>query len=310
MAYRFMKHEALPDAIRRVFAEEIDGAVGQLADSKNRTQAVHEARKSIKKIRGLLRLVRTPLGAKYRSEDRYFRQAGRRLSPIRDNAVILEVFNALAAKHDALDAAALSDIRGNLVRSRRETPREKQTSAQVARLLSDARAKPNLWRLENVGFDTLSPQIVAVYKRARREVKRARHSAAAEDFHNLRKRVKQHWYHLKLLEEFSDRDMKQRAGEVRDLETCLGDEHNLTILRERIAADIETTRDRRHARHFIALIDDLAQALRKRALEIARPLYAAKPREFGDRLTKLCAEPQPSRKPPAVLALKTNSAVA
>jgi CHAD domain-containing protein len=310
MAYRFMKHEALPDAIRRVFTEEIAGAVGQLADSKNRTQAVHEARKSIKKIRGLLRLVRTPLGAKYRPEDRYFRQAGRRLSPIRDNAVILEVFDALAAKHDALDAAALSDIRGNLVRSRRETPREKQTSAQVARLLSDARAKPGAWRLEDLGFDTLSSQIVAVYKRGRRDAKRAQDRSGDEDFHNLRKRAKQHWYHLKLFEEFWDRDMKQRAGEVRDLESCLGDEHNLTILRERIAADVETTRDRRHAQHFIAWLDDRAQALRKRALEIGRPLYAAKPREFGDKLTKLYAEPRPSRKPPAVLASKTSSAVA
>jgi CHAD domain-containing protein len=305
MAYRFMKHEALPDAIRRVFAEEIAGAVGQLADSKNRTQAVHEARKSIKKIRGLLRLVRTPLGAKYRPEDRYFRQAGRRLSPIRDNAVILEAFDALAAKDEAL-----SEIRSNLVRSRRETPREKQTSAQVARLLADARAKPSSWRLEDLGFDTLSSQIVAVYKCGRRDVKRAQHGSSAEDFHNLRKRAKQHWYHLKLFEEFWDRDMKQRAGEVRDLETCLGDEHNLTILRERIAADVETTRDRRHAQHFIALLDDRAQALRKRALEIARPLYAAKPREFGDQLTKVCAEPRPSRKPPAVSASKASSAVA
>jgi CHAD domain-containing protein len=310
MAYRFMKHEALPEAIRRVFAEEIDWAVGQLNNAKNRAQAVHEARKSIKKIRGLLRLIRTPLGAKYRPADHYFRNAGRQLSPIRDNAVILEVFDALTAKHDEMDAGALSDIRGNLERRRRETPREKKTSAQVARLLADALAIPSLWQLDELDFHTLSSQIVAVYKRGRRDVKEAQHGARAEDFHNLRKAVKQHWYHLKLLEEFWDRDMKQHAGESRDLETCLGDEHNLSILRERIAADVETTRDRHRAQRFVALLDDRAQALRQRALEIGRPLYAAKPRDFDHRLNKLWTEPYPVRKRPAVSTLRATSAVA
>jgi len=311
MAYRFTKHEALPNAIRRVFAEEIDWAVGQLGNSKNRTEAVHEARKSIKKIRALLYLVRTPLRAKYRPADRYFRNAGRQLSPIRDNAVILQLFDALAAKHDVIDVGALGDIRGNLERCRRESPREKQASANVARLLAGARSKPSLWRLEGLGFDTLSLQIVALYKRARKDFKRAHHHAECADaFHNLRKTVKQHWYHLKLFEEFWDREMKQRAGDARDLESCLGDEHNISILRERMVADVETTCDRRHAQHFIALLDDRARALRQRALEIGRPLYATKPREFGHGLNKLWTEPQPVRKRPAVLTLNASSAVA
>ena len=74
MAYRFKKNEAIPNAIRRVFAEEIAWAVGHLAHSKKRTQAVHEARKSIKKIRGLLSLIETPLGPRYKTQDRYFRE--------------------------------------------------------------------------------------------------------------------------------------------------------------------------------------------------------------------------------------------
>jgi len=68
MAYRFKNDEAIPCAIERVFAEEISGAVGHLVRSKKRVEAVHEARKSIKKIRGLLSL----LGPAYKKRDRYF----------------------------------------------------------------------------------------------------------------------------------------------------------------------------------------------------------------------------------------------
>ena len=54
MAYRFKKNETIPHAVKRVFVEEIDWAVGQLGKEEDRIKAVHEARKSIKKIRSLL----------------------------------------------------------------------------------------------------------------------------------------------------------------------------------------------------------------------------------------------------------------
>src|ERR1700722_14356409 len=131
MAYRFKKNEPSPNAIRRVFAEEIAWAVGHLAHSKKRTQAVHEARKSIKKIRGLLSLIETPLGPRYKTQDRYFRDAAQLLSDLRDNAVMLQVFDGLVAKHPAMDAAALAELRLNLERREHEAPDEKDVSSEV-----------------------------------------------------------------------------------------------------------------------------------------------------------------------------------
>jgi CHAD domain-containing protein len=135
--------------------EEIDWAVGQLTRSKDREKAVHEARKSLKKIRGLLGLLAEPLGRLYKTEDRYFRNVGQQLSQLRDNAVMLETFDALAARHQELDPIALANIRRNLLRSQGEAAAEKQVSAEVSQALAAARAKAVAWRLDHLQFPAL-----------------------------------------------------------------------------------------------------------------------------------------------------------
>ena len=67
MAYRFRHGESVPDAIRRVAREELRSAVRSLTGrgAKNRDEAVHEARKSVKKLRALLRLVQSELDESY-----------------------------------------------------------------------------------------------------------------------------------------------------------------------------------------------------------------------------------------------------
>jgi CHAD domain-containing protein len=310
MAYRFLKNEALPHAIRRVFAEEIDWAVGQLTNSKNRREAIHEARKSVKKIRALLAFIRRPLGQKYKSQDRHFQKAGRLLSELRDAQVVLDVFDGMFAKDGEIDASARRDIRHNLERSKPKARDERQVAARAARLLTDARPIAGEWPIEGIYFNAVLPDVVAGYKRGRTELRQARRAGTAEAFHSFRKAVKKHWYQLKLLQNVWDPEMKQRAADLRDLETCLGDGHNLTVLRQRIEADVETRSDRRHAQRFMARLDDQAQKLRRRALENGHQLYAAKPREFGQALAKLRVEPQTLRKGPGAAALKASSAVA
>jgi CHAD domain-containing protein len=297
MAYRFRKNEAIPHAIQRVFTEEINGAVGQLAHSKKRAAAVHEARKSIKKIRGLLGLIRSRLGPGYKTEDRYFRRAANQLSEMRDTAVMLEVFDALAAKLDHADIAALGEIRVKLQRSQSAAPPEKQVSAEVVRLLNEARPLARSWPLENLDLDALLPDFTSAYRAGRKALKRALHHQNAESLHNFRKKVKQHWYHVRLLENVWDSDMKKRASDLRDLETWLGDQHNLDVLRERLTADTETSRDRHQSRHFMALLDNESKALRNRALEAGERLYDEKPGAFSRRLAALWAAPV--RKGPA-----------
>src|SRR5947209_19543153 len=101
MSYRLKRGESVPDGIRRIAQEEIDSAAEQLSNSngKKRDEAVHEARKSLKKIRGAMRLVQPELGRVYRAENIRMRDLGRQLPQIRDATAIIEVFDGLREKY-------------------------------------------------------------------------------------------------------------------------------------------------------------------------------------------------------------------
>src|SRR4051812_4537805 len=79
--------------IRRIARKEISAIVKQLATRgpQNEGESLHEARKHLKKIRALLRLLRDDLGDRtYRKENRSFRDVGRVLSPRRDAEVLVK----------------------------------------------------------------------------------------------------------------------------------------------------------------------------------------------------------------------------
>jgi CHAD domain-containing protein len=59
-------------------------------------EAVHEARKSLKRLRALVKISRPALGdARYRRENAEFRQTGRLLSAARDAKVLIETLDGL-----------------------------------------------------------------------------------------------------------------------------------------------------------------------------------------------------------------------
>ena len=152
MPYRLKPSEPVPDGIKRVVLEEIEAAQDQLSrHSKNRDEAIHEARKSVKKIRGAIRLVEPELGAIYREENRRLGELGRKLSELRDAAAVIETFDAVVAEYrDSLQENALRSVRLMLDKSKRETERtfgiQKTVSGAMATLRATAK-RVNTWPL-------------------------------------------------------------------------------------------------------------------------------------------------------------------
>src|SRR5882672_1152282 len=115
MPYRLRKNEPVAKGIKRLAAEQIDYARGQLAQTGDTEKAIHEARKSVKKTRALLRLVG------YGAEDKRLRNIGRALSEVRDAAAMIQVFDALVAKKKE----SFPSIRQGLVESMQSVDAEK-----------------------------------------------------------------------------------------------------------------------------------------------------------------------------------------
>ena len=116
-AYRLKTEEEAAAGIRRIAAGRAERALERLrgADERELAAAVHGARKDMKKLRGLLRLVRDELGKKtFETEDRRYRDAGRALSGNRDAEVKLATLLALRRRFDDLPTDATERWAGRL----------------------------------------------------------------------------------------------------------------------------------------------------------------------------------------------------
>ena len=243
-------------------------------------EAVHEARKSIKKVRAILRLMSGELGPVAGAANTLLRDLARRLSALRDAAVIVETLDSLK-NHlpDDIDPRLLAHVRTRLVRDRaqvRRGPSVAQLPATIAFALERASERVRAWPLRTTGFAALAPGLERAFHRGRKALAHARKHPSPVVFHEWRKRVKDHWYHMRLLEGTWTETARSYQRSLKELETCLGEDHNLVVLEHRLAA----LEDAPELAGLLAVVENRQKQLRDRALLLGERLYARKPREF------------------------------
>jgi len=278
VGFQFKRGEGVPRSVRRVVTEQLDYAAAQLrgADPGNRDEAVHEARKSIKKVRAIIRLTYRELGPIGTSANSLLRELARKLSPFRDADVMVETLDTL--KND-LNPRLLAQVRPRFLRERSKVARSPLPPA-VPFALDRISERVRTWPLHITGFAALEPGLARTLQRGRKAFESARKSPSAEAFHEWRKRVKDLWYHVRLLEGLWTESIRAYERNLKELETALGDDHNLALLRERLAIAGNTL----ELMSLFAAIDRRQAALRACALELGDRLYGQKPAEFVDQV--------------------------
>ena len=293
MAYRLQASESVPEGIGRVVREEIQSATETLRKEAKaqRDEAVHEARKSIKKVRGVLRLVRPQLGQTYRHDNARFRDVGRQLSDLRDAAALLEVFDELTEKFkDALESKGLKVLRKGLEQDKREVEEHLDAAKvvqQASAVLHSAERRLKKWPLSEDGFHALAPGFKQTYRRGRRALKLARKRETPVAYHDFRKRVKDHWYHVRLLEGVWTGVMEAHEKSLKDLETWLGDDHNLVVLREKLEAKPDKYGGEAVVPVFLAAVAEHQNTLRANSVSLGERVYSEKPGVFVHNIGKL-----------------------
>lgn len=293
MAYRLERDESVISGLRRVVREEIESAGDHLSDKRKTTrdEAIHEARKSLKKVRATLRLVRGEMGEAYVRENARLRDIAARLSEFRDAFAIIGTFDDL--KNQFRDQGAgtkLRSVRAGLTKRCDESGRDEDVgvvlNAAAAALQRAARRVKN-WPLERDGYEAIAPGLVETYRSGRKALARAKEDPSAENFHQLRKRVKDHWYHIRLLEGLWTEVMEAYEKSLKDLEDWLGSDHNLTVLRDRIAAEPAFFGKEKQIELTFDLIAGYQKKLRAEAVPLAERIYEEKPRDFTRRMRHL-----------------------
>jgi CHAD domain-containing protein len=288
MTYRLKDHEAVPDGIKRVVLEQIDKVFHEVqATSGNLDDAIHEVRTCLKKIRAVLRLVQDAIdGDIFQQENVCFRDAGRRLSAVRDSAARLETFDKLMERFAAqLAADAFTELRKLLRQSSTVQRLEKQNAlSMVAKTINTARRRVERWSIHQDGFSALGPGLKRTYKRGQRSFTQALDQPSVENFHEWRKQVKCLWYQVRLLKSVWPKMMEKFADELKALGEYLSDDHDLAILRERVLEHAEQSSDRTTLEALVALIDQRRGELQVAAKHLGARIYVEKPGAFVCRL--------------------------
>jgi len=289
MAYRFRRKESVAQGVRRIVVEQSVKAARELGgDTPDSHDGVHNARKSFKKIRSILRLARGDLADEiYRRENGWFRDAGRRLSAVRDAEAMVETCDHLAERYpDSANCASLRDLRQALVRRRERIAQDEQDlEGQAGALAAELEAIPSRvaeWPLTHKGFAALAPGLKRCYRQGRKALKHAYGSPSDERFHEWRKRVKDYWYHCRLLRRSWPDFMESRIAELSELADLLGDEHDLAVLQQTL--DSEGEKLEGNAYLLRCLGRQRQDELRRQAAELGRKVYHAKTSAFVDEI--------------------------
>lgn len=239
MAYRFKRGVAsVQDDVREIAGELIDDAIDCAgAKHKDLNEAVHFARKSCKKLRGLVRLVR-PVFADYQAENAAFRDAGRGLSELRDCGVLIDTYDGLLeAYSDQVDRPKFAPIRRRLTAMQKELIERAdipETLEAFRRSMTSARKRARRWAVASDGFDALEPGLKKSYKAARCAMDAAAKDPAAATVHEWRKRVKDHWYHARLLCHIWQEPMSAHEKVAEELGDLLGKHHDLEVFKQKL----------------------------------------------------------------------------
>ncbi len=299
MSYRLQANEKLPQGLKRIAQEEIDDALSYLQNSQtDLDEAVHESRKCFKKVRGLLRLIRKEIGETvYQRENVCFRDAGRRLSELRDSAVQIETLDSLIAEEELeIAPETLASLREALIIfyniTRQRIVEEEQQLAKAADMIQAARHRIEDWPVNNDSFAAVSGGLKKVYKRGRNRLEDALEQPTVEAFHEWRKRVKYLWYGKRILRRIWPDIMKTLADETHDLSDYLGEAHDLAVLQKLVAERPLLISDDEDRETLISFLKQKRDGLHTAAYKQGKRIYAESPKAFVNRLEQYWATPK------------------
>jgi CHAD domain-containing protein len=267
-----------------------DPTEGRMGDARaaDPAELVHEARKAVKRMRALARLLRHQLGEpEFGRVNDSLRAAAQRLAGARDAEVRLETLHALAERHPQELAPERLRRLDERLRSERGEAIEPADLDRVLADIAAMRRQLARWNLVEHDFDALVPGLRRIYRGGRRRHRRVRraHARNAQDLHDWRKRVKSLYYVLDMLGGANAKGARGATRRAHRLGDLLGEEHDLWMLNVFVDrhpdafGDDNATRDA-----LLRRIERRRARLRRRALRLGGRLYRRKPGSFTRRV--------------------------
>jgi CHAD domain-containing protein len=227
---------------------------------------VHETRKSIKRLRAIVRLAGTM--APDKALKRFaspLREAAHRLGPLRDAVVLRKTTHELKRRGEPRPPAPdVIDSKPLLLHARAAL---RKADAALGGVL-DVR-----WKIRRA-----EEGLAELYRHARKAMRRAEKSGSDEDLHAWRRRAKDLVYAVEVAQD--SRVGRAVANKLKRLAEYLGDDHDLAFLEQHVAN--RSDRDTHHA--LLRRSARRRRPLQKKAFRLGENLFRGGARKFARRV--------------------------
>lgn len=294
MAYRVKLNAGLEKDVRRLLSGQVGRAICHLSGTidDGGGSAIHATRKSLKRCRSILRLVRPGLSRRdFRSCDLAFRDIGRLLSHDRDREVMTETLTHLAADAETPEdkaalAAALGSLGADKLNGYPHTQAIQNTNAAIGKL-HDAEHAIHALKVKHASIITLAAGFADTYADGRKALKKAYQAKDDEAFHTFRKALQHHWRHCQLLVQIWPEMMEVRISAAREQSQLIGLDHDLSLLKSHFS-DLGSSKLEPDIRQQICALAKAEQIrIRAAAKPLARRLYALPPSDLERMILKM-----------------------
>lgn len=294
--------ETLAGGLRRLSVSEFENSLQGLSDPDTpRDVAIHEMRKSGKRVRALLRMVRPALGEKvYRFENETLRDAASMVSGVRDGVVMVEAVERIRSRYGRLLATEVFATTEDRLRSRHErisrrVLEDDDVLARLSSTLYKARSRYAAWPIDpsdpRVGRQVLPNRWTAVavgvastYRRGRQDMALAYDQPSPEHFHAWRKRVKYLRHQMEILTPVWWEVVGGLASSLDTLGEVLGEEHDLAELTRLVTTVPDLAPDPDERSLLVALSLHRRHELQNAARVMGSRVYAESSDQFSRRL--------------------------
>lgn len=290
MAFRIKPDESIAKGLRRLARRELAAASKRVrkADPAD-SAAIHEMRKSVKKVRALLDMMENDGAHGVSGGEKHLRRANRTLSGLRDATAMIETFDQIARAHRALlPRAVIAAVKRQLESHKLEVEQDAKGRPwrDVRREVRRTEGRADRWRPSHAEFGALAPGLHASHRRGRQAMQRALRKENADDFHEWRKQIKTLRYGLQLIEDCG-LGIQHDAEALDRAQTLLGDEHNVEVLCEYLSDMTTLGRHASDLERFRDAASRYQSTLRRRALRAARRIYGPGSKAYVTRVKQI-----------------------
>ena len=293
--------ESLAVGVKRVAMDQLEiAAEGFFEPASFFGEAVHQSRKSIKRVRALLRLIRSGVPKKiFEFENHSLRDTGRLLSEVRSTSGVLdaaesvvelygdlladgtfdELIVGLERRRDLAELAALEDpnLVGRVVRSL------ERAYHRYGSWPTDSEAREVYGGGVDDSYSAIEPGLTATFAKGRRGMVTAYTTPTDVHFHDWRKRVKDLRHQMEFLTPLWPEVVVGLAVTLDRLGEVLGEDHDLAELNSLLSTRPDLCPDPRERSLFRALSEQRRRELHVAAEVLGRRIYADRPEALAGR---------------------------